>query len=133
LFAAGPSHGAPPQNVRMADNTYLLDHVGGGFDLLCFTHQTNLDREVVALVQRYQAQGIPIRLTAIGKSSVVEGAHQVLLDSQGHIAKRYGIDLQSLSTRCAAYLLRPDQHVCARWHMLDATRLQQALQTALMR
>lgn len=133
LFAAGPSHGAPPQNVHMADNTYLLDHVGGGFDLLCFTHQTNLDSEVVALVQRYQAQGIPICLTAIGNSPVVEGAHQVLLDSQGHIAKRYGINLQSLSTRCAAYLLRPDQHVCARWHMLDATRLQQALQTALMR
>jgi 3-(3-hydroxy-phenyl)propionate hydroxylase len=31
----------------------------------------------------------------------------------------------------AAYLLRPDQHVCARWLALDAERLQTALATAL--
>jgi 3-(3-hydroxy-phenyl)propionate hydroxylase len=31
----------------------------------------------------------------------------------------------------AAYLLRPDQHVCARWMALDANRLQAAFKAAL--
>jgi 3-(3-hydroxy-phenyl)propionate hydroxylase len=37
LFKAGPGHGAPPLNVRFAPDSYLLDHLGGGFDLLYFT------------------------------------------------------------------------------------------------
>lgn len=37
LFTQGPAHGAPPTNIRLAANDYLLDHLGGGFDLLYFT------------------------------------------------------------------------------------------------
>jgi 3-(3-hydroxy-phenyl)propionate hydroxylase len=37
LFTAGPAHGAPPQNVRLGPDGHLLDHLGGGFDLLVFT------------------------------------------------------------------------------------------------
>ena len=39
---------------------------------------------------------------------------------------RYGVQANG-----AAYLLRPDQHVCARWMSLDANRLQAALRSAL--
>jgi 3-(3-hydroxy-phenyl)propionate hydroxylase len=34
LFQSGPAHGAPPRNVRLGDDDFLLDHLGGGFDLL---------------------------------------------------------------------------------------------------
>ena len=49
----------------------------------------------------------------------------VLVDAQGWMAKRY--DAQPGTT----YLLRPDQHVMARWRTLDGARLQAAMARAL--
>jgi 3-(3-hydroxy-phenyl)propionate hydroxylase len=49
-----------------------------------------------------------------------------LADADGHFRQRYGVLAGG-----AAYLLRPDQHICARWISLDADRLQSALKTAL--
>jgi 3-(3-hydroxy-phenyl)propionate hydroxylase len=69
---------------------------------------------------------VPIRVSAIGSGQAVPGADQTFADSKGHCRARYGV-----RTSGAAYLLRPDQHVCARWVTLDATRLQAALATAL--
>jgi 3-(3-hydroxy-phenyl)propionate hydroxylase len=56
----------------------------------------------------------------------VAGADLTLADTGGHFRQRYGILASG-----GAYLLRPDQHVCARWLTLDATRLQAALVAAL--
>jgi 3-(3-hydroxy-phenyl)propionate hydroxylase len=53
LFTAGPAHGAPPQNIRLAANDFLLDHLGGGFDLLYFTEAEALPE---ALCQVLAAQ-----------------------------------------------------------------------------
>ena len=50
---------------------------------------------------------------------------QVLSDPQGRVHSRYGV-----TTPSAAYLLRPDQHICARWLRLDAQRLDAALKQA---
>ena len=128
LFEQGPSHGAPPQNVRLSNDDFLLDHLGGAFDLLCFTQATAIADDVLEAVEQFAAQGVPIRITAIGSQRSVAGAHQVLNDATDNIYKRYGV-----TTQGAAYLLRPDQHVCARWLRLDGARLTQALTTALMR
>ena len=43
----------------------------------------------------------------------------------------YASLMKSLMTFGAGYLMRPDQHVCARWLTLDAVRLQAALNCAL--
>jgi 3-(3-hydroxy-phenyl)propionate hydroxylase len=56
----------------------------------------------------------------------VAGADQVLADAEGRCSQRYGVGAAG-----AAYLLRPDQHVCARWVTLDAPRLRAALRAAL--
>jgi 3-(3-hydroxy-phenyl)propionate hydroxylase len=50
---------------------------------------------------------------------------KVLVDTQGWMAKRY--DAQPGTT----YLLRPDQHVLARWRSLDSASLQAAMARAL--
>jgi 3-(3-hydroxy-phenyl)propionate hydroxylase len=126
LFKTGPAHGAPPQNVRLGPNDYLLDHLGGGFDLLYFTEAAAIPDSLQSVIQTARAQGIAIKVTAIGASQAVQGADQTLADASGHLRAKYGIAASG-----AAYLLRPDQHVCARWLTLDATRLQAALATAL--
>ena len=58
--------------------------------------------------------------------AAIDGADVVLDDSEGRCRTRYGVMANG-----AAYLLRPDQHVCARWMALDANRLQAAFKAAL--
>ena len=146
LFTAGPAQGAPPQNVRLAADDFLLDHLGGGsgggsdgglggepggksaggFDLLYFTDAHQLPQPLQRVLATSRERGVPLRVTAIGATQPVAGADQTLADADGRVRQRYGVPAGG-----AAYLLRPDQHVCARWLTLDATRLQAALHTAL--
>lgn len=126
LFKAGPAHGAPPQNIRLAANDFLLNHLGGGFDLLYFTDAAAIPEALEKVVQAARTQGVPLKVIAVGANQPVAGADQTLADTEGHFRQRYGVLANG-----AAYLLRPDQHICARWLTLDATRLQAALNTAL--
>ena len=128
LFTAGPRHGAPPANVRLGTDQFLLDHLGGGFDLLVFTQAPALPAAVCAVADAARACGIPLRVTAIGAAQPVQGADRTLPDADGRCRARYGVRASG-----AAYLLRPDQHVCARWLTLDALRLQAAIDHALPR
>jgi 3-(3-hydroxy-phenyl)propionate hydroxylase len=126
LFKTGPAHGAPPQNVRLGANDFLLDHVGGGFDLLYFTDAPAIPEALQHTIAAARARGIPLKVVAVGSTQAVSGADITLADTDGHVRTRYGIPANG-----GAYLLRPDQHICARWLTLDATRLQAALNTAL--
>lgn len=128
LFKAGPAHGAPPVNVRFSAESYLLDHLGGGFDLLYFTDGKAIPAELCQVVDAVKTRGVGVRLIAISSVSAasISGADLVLDDSDGRCRARYGVMANG-----AVYLLRPDQHVCARWMALDANRLQAAFKAAL--
>ena len=126
LFQAGPAHGAPPQNVRLAANDFLLDHLGGGFDLLYFTDANSIPETLIETISAARDRGIPLKVIAAGSSRDVNGADKTLPDIDGHLRARYGVPSNG-----GAYLFRPDQHICARWLTLDATRLQTALKAAL--
>lgn len=125
-FGAGPGHGAPPQNVALPDSTYLLDHLGGGFDLLYFTQSGAVPDDVTQAVAGWRERGGVVRLVAIGSATPVPGADVTVHDPDQACRRRYGVENDG-----AAYLLRPDQHTCARWLALDAQRLRRALETAL--
>lgn len=125
-FIAGPGHGAPPQNVCLGPDQFLLDHLGGGFDLLYFTKGSALPAGVREVLDAFGQRGIRIRVHAIGPDETPEGADHSIADPQGRVAARYGVPGNE-----AAYLLRPDQHICARWLHLDPARLRTALQAAL--
>jgi 3-(3-hydroxy-phenyl)propionate hydroxylase len=126
LFTTGPGHGAPPRNVRLGPDEFLLDHLGGGLDLLLACDAGGVPAELRSTVAEARARGLPLRVLAVGCAAPAEGADVTLPDADGRLRARYG-----LAGPGAAYLLRPDQHVCARWRVLDATRLRAALNTAL--
>ncbi len=100
----------------------------GGFDLLYFTAAAAVPEALQQVVANARARGIPLHVIAVGAAQPVAGADQTLPDTDGHCRQRYGVAASG-----GAYLLRPDQHICARWLTLDATRLQAALDTALPR
>ncbi|HVW70069.1 MAG TPA: FAD-dependent monooxygenase [Steroidobacteraceae bacterium] len=122
-FTSGPCDGAPPRNVRLGPQDYLLDHLGGGFDLLYFSDGEAIPESQVAAVQAARARGLPLKVTAVSAgSTTVPGADQTLVEASGHLRECYGV-----ANAGAAYLLRPDQHICARWARLDSTRLRATL------
>jgi 3-(3-hydroxy-phenyl)propionate hydroxylase len=119
-FEAGPGHGAPPRNVCLGPDDFLLDHLDHRFTLLFATAST-IPGDLQAVVSEVRAMGLPLQVIAIGASQPVPGADQSLPDASGHLRERHGL-------RCGgAYLLRPDHHVCARWTSLNANRLRAAL------
>ncbi len=97
--------GEPMANVALGPGEFLMDHFPAGF-LLLLVGASN-PAETLAGVERVLA-----KFRASGPAiSVQHHRHP------GVIA-RYG---------SGAYLFRPDQHLCARWHTLDAEQLKAAL------
>lgn len=135
LFTAGLADGAPPRNVLLGTGDYLLDHVGCAFDLLYFMSGEAIPAELAAAIDEWRRDDLPLRVTAIvpeghagGATGGVAGADQALVDAGNRVRQAYGVRFDG-----GAYLLRPDQHVCARWVTLDPSRLRAAMQTALQK
>jgi 3-(3-hydroxy-phenyl)propionate hydroxylase len=125
-FEGGPGHGAPPRNIRLDNDRFLLDHLDHRFTLLWATDNgSSLPDDVRAVVDEARAQGLPLQVIAVGARQPVAGADRTLPDADGHLCQRHSL------RSGGAYLLRPDQHVSARWAALDASRLRAALHTAI--
>lgn len=123
----GLALGAPPQNVQFAKDNFLLDHLGGGFDLVYLAYESVIPTEIQAATNLAKQQGIPLQLHAVSQQKgAVDGADVTLFDPENRFAARYGI------ATGGAYLFRPDQHICARWSQFNASQLVQSLKKALM-
>ena len=96
---------------------WLLDHVGGGFDLLVFGDRVSAEAAMAL------AQGrIPCSVVQVGGTAA--DGRMVIQDKDGMLAKRY----DARPDTC--YLLRPDQHVCGRWRSFDPAAIQEAIARA---
>lgn len=131
LFQAGPANGEPMVNVRLGHDDYLMDHFPAGFLLLVFGGAGGVATDVLAAVQKARDAGMPLYValvTADPAAQATAPVDVVLRDPVQHLAQTYGVAREG-----AAYLLRPDQHVCARWLTVSAQRLSSALTQAIGR
>ncbi|WP_083953643.1 FAD-dependent monooxygenase [Thauera butanivorans] len=128
LFHAGPADGAPLMNVRLGSDGFLFDHFGPALHLLMFAEIDAVPAPILAEVEALRARGVPVRIIVVrrGRKQAVEGADAAFGNESGHFWEKYGVLADG-----AAYLVRPDQHVCARWKNLSPDRLRAALNTVL--
>jgi len=144
--------GAPMDDAPVAGpaGPWLLPHCGGRFVLMVFADQPAALAPAIAQALTRFAQGsVPVETLLVSPPAAwpglpggagapdlttlaaptpgavpVPGARQVC-DLRGLVAERY----DGRDGTC--YLIRPDQHVCARWRRFDADAVARALARAI--
>ena len=117
-----PGTACPDAPITIAgDPAWLLDQLRGDFTLLHFAGGGALDRSLADLARL----PLPIRLVIVtsgaSERSIDIDDAIVARDVEGYVARRF--DAHPGTT----VLLRPDQHVCARWRRFDMEDVQVAL------
>jgi 3-(3-hydroxy-phenyl)propionate hydroxylase len=123
----GPEAGAPAINRRIADNDYLLDHLGPGFTGLYFNEGPTLPDAVRELFQQLEEADQNFTAIVISPRSGLKDPPGLIEDPSGHCFQGYGAQDGTF------YLLRPDRHIAARWLTINAREVKAALLTALGR
>ncbi len=120
-FAGNMVPGAPMDDapVRVAGHdAWLLDQLGNSFVLMVFVDGAQgLTPAQRTSLQALAQAPVPVRLLTVGAGCDVD-------DAQGLVARRYD------ARPGTAYLIRPDQHVAARWRHVDLAAVQAALARA---
>ncbi|WP_233866338.1 FAD-dependent oxidoreductase [Paraburkholderia adhaesiva] len=110
---------------------WLLAHLGDRFTGLVFCRGASpLDAQSLDALQTLARGPMPLAFVVIleGDAAVPAGLPEtavILRDVRGLAARRYGAE------DGAFYLIRPDQHVCARFKRFDAARVEAALKRTL--
>jgi 3-(3-hydroxy-phenyl)propionate hydroxylase len=105
---------------------WLLNHVGGSFRLMLFVDDpATIAADVIAAMARLASGAVPVRpLVVARQAGAVPQGIDLLVDARGVATQRYD------ARPGTAYLLRPDQHVAARWRRFAAARIDSALARA---
>jgi len=108
--------------VQLADGSaaWLLPQLKAGFTLMVYGADVDVGFEA-------WAASLSVSIVHIQRQNkaAVSAQSNILIDRDGLIGKRYDMQLGT------AYLLRPDQHICARWRKVTPAKLQTALNVAL--
>ncbi len=130
LFTGDMVPGAPmsdaPLSLKGAP-AWLLDQMGGQFQLLVFADEPALSLSMTASLAELAAWPIPVLPLLVCRQDfgVAAGVSlPTVIDEHGLIAQRY--DAQSGT----CYLIRPDQHVAARWRSMSVALVRTALARA---
>ncbi|NMG17553.1 FAD-dependent oxidoreductase [Aromatoleum bremense] len=104
---------------------WLLQATGNRFQLLYYMPDAaGIPPADAAALAALADAPVPIEALVVAERGTAPGGLKTLIDSRGRIRERY--DLQPGTT----YLVRPDQHVAARWRTFDAGLVRAALDRA---
>lgn len=124
MVPGAPMDDAP---VRLGgQDAWLLDQLGNRFVLMVFADRADtLDPSLVALAGELAAGTVPVQtLLVTAHPGAAPSGMTVLHDRDGLVAQRYD------ARPGTAYLVRPDQHVAARWRRTEGGLVRAALARA---
>ncbi len=115
--AARPGAACPDAPIQDEEGRqgWLLDRLGRGFVGLYITPARGVPAEVATAAARWRRLSVPISLLPVGEAD----------DLTGLVRSRYGAAPGSF------VLIRPDQHIAARFRAFDAVAIEAALARAL--
>ena len=118
--------GAPasdaPVTLEGGRQSWFLDQLKEQFCMLYFADQyTDLTEQIQTLQMHVTSFAHLTILQVLPKGATIPRGAKAVIDSEGLLAARY--DAQAGT----GYLLRPDQHVSARWKHVDLRQLEAAL------
>ena len=123
MVPGAPLDDAP---VRVAgQDAWLLDQLGNRFQLLAFADSVDqLDPVVRAQAAALAGGAIPVEVVLVTAHAGESAGLKTLHDRDGLMAQR----MDARPGTC--YLMRPDQHVAARWRRFDVVAVRAALARA---
>ncbi|WP_454827034.1 FAD-dependent oxidoreductase [Paraburkholderia xenovorans] len=107
---------------------WLLQQLGQQFTGLLFCGEQSVDQATRAALDALRSGPIPLKLVVVTRDAAQFGASagvQVAHDIEGLAHARYDAKPGTF------YLIRPDQHVCARWRKVAVGDVESALKRAL--
>ena len=128
-FAGAMVPGAPAADapVRVAgEPAWFLAHTGGSFVAVVFSDSGMLPANAASDLGSRAHAAIPVRTLVVVPKGVAftQPGFAAVEDIEGLLARRF----DARDGTC--YLLRPDQHVCARWRGFDSERVRDAVARA---
>jgi len=126
MVPGAPCVDAPVQ--AHGEPAWLLQHLGQQFTGVLFCDDEGPDAETATALNVLRTSAIPLKLVVVtrGETQPAGIADATLLrDADGLASARYDAKPGTF------YLIRPDQHVCARWRQLEPLKVEQALKRAL--
>jgi len=103
---------------------WWLSRLGGEFVVVLFCKQTLPDAATLQQLTNPDFQSLPVRCILVVspelEGDIAQGIEYVV-DQDAILASRYDVRAG------ACYLIRPDQHIAARWRTTDIARIRQAL------
>ncbi|HXT06002.1 MAG TPA: FAD-dependent oxidoreductase [Roseiarcus sp.] len=122
-FAGAMTPGAPSADApirRDGGEDWLLSVSGDDFALLAFSPS----QQEIAALRAFSGGDIPLSVVLVAPPGAPDIAGFVRIADGGLAAERFD------ATPGTVYLLRPDQHIAARWRRFDAAKVAAALRRA---
>ena len=118
--------GAPVDDEPISfsgEDRWLLRQLGDGFSALIYI-ENDLDVDLLNSIAQVNAAGIKLKLIIVSSKNLQHSSYPILIDVKGLFKKRFD------ATSGTVYLIRPDQHIAARWRTWNKEAFEKALARA---